>query len=84
MKYIIYFFLWCIGIDYNAENIFTSLNTGKQLVRASVFRGTTYVVHVDNLAMILGATGPISEENSRKHPDLKNLDALLPTTKCPV
>ena len=68
-----YLSAWARIGDYNAENIFTSLNTGKQLVRASVFRGTTYVVHLDNLAMILGATGPISEENSRKHPDLKKM-----------
>lgn len=68
-----YLSAWARIGDYDAEKIFNSLNTGKQLVRVSVFRGTTYVVHVDNLDMILGATGPLSEENTRKHPDLKKM-----------
>ncbi|MGD2072996.1 MAG: crosslink repair DNA glycosylase YcaQ family protein, partial [Candidatus Thorarchaeota archaeon] len=49
------------------------LNTGDQLVRVSAFRGTAYVVHINNLGMILGAIGPVLEVNYRKHPNLKKL-----------
>jgi hypothetical protein len=68
-----YLSAWARIGDYQTNEIFTALNTGKQLVRVSAFRGTAYVVHVDNLEVILGATGPLSETNAKKHPELKKM-----------
>jgi hypothetical protein len=68
-----YLSAWARIGDYDASVIFNSLNTGNQLVRLSAFRGTAYVVHVDNLEMILGAIGPFAEANAKMHPYLKKM-----------
>jgi hypothetical protein len=68
-----YLSVWVRIGDYDVSKIFNSLNTGKQLVRVSAFRGTAYVIHVDNLELILGAIGPLAETNAKMHPEMKKM-----------
>ena len=41
--------------DYNPKIIFEALNSGKRLARINAFRSTNFVVHTENLALILKA-----------------------------
>lgn len=41
--------------DYDPKTIFEAINTGKGLARINAFRSTNFVVHSDNLALILKA-----------------------------
>jgi len=44
--------------DFDAKDMFESLDNGRKLVRTHAFRTTIHVMHIDNLSMIISATGP--------------------------
>ena len=53
-----YLSVWARIGDYDAKSVFESINSGKTLVRTHAFRTTVHLVHLDNLSLILSATGP--------------------------
>ncbi len=53
-----YFSVWARIGDFDTKRMFESINNGKKLVRTHAFRTTLHVVHIDNLSMIISATGP--------------------------
>ncbi|MGY5881270.1 MAG: winged helix DNA-binding domain-containing protein [Candidatus Thorarchaeota archaeon] len=53
-----YFSTWARIGDFDAKDMFESLDNGRNLVRTHAFRTTIHVMHVDNLSMIISATGP--------------------------
>ncbi|MFW9957872.1 MAG: winged helix DNA-binding domain-containing protein [Candidatus Odinarchaeota archaeon] len=60
-----YFSVWARIGDYDVEKMFESINSGMKLVRTHAFRTTLHVIHVDNLPLILAATGPALFRASR-------------------
>ncbi|MFX0209871.1 MAG: DNA glycosylase AlkZ-like family protein, partial [Candidatus Hodarchaeota archaeon] len=69
-----YLSVWARIGNYNAQEMFQALNSGDRLVRANAFRGTVFVIHVNNLAMILAATGPRLYNYIRRDPNLKDIN----------
>ena len=53
-----YLSAWARLGDYDAKAVFESIDNGRELVRTHAFRTTLHVMHVDNLSLILSATGP--------------------------
>ena len=53
-----YLSVWARLGDYDAKRIFESIDNGRSLIRTHAFRTTLHVMHIDNLSMILSATGP--------------------------
>lgn len=53
-----YFSTWARIGDFDAKDMFESLDNGRKLVRTHAFRTTIHVMHVDNLSLIISATGP--------------------------
>ena len=53
-----YFSAWARLGDFDAKDMFESIDSGRKLVRTHAFRTTIHVMHIDNLSMILSATGP--------------------------
>ncbi|MHA2322330.1 MAG: winged helix DNA-binding domain-containing protein [Candidatus Thorarchaeota archaeon] len=53
-----YLSVWARLGDYDAKKVFDSIDNGRDLVRTHAFRTTIHVMHIDNLSMILSATGP--------------------------
>jgi predicted transcriptional regulator len=53
-----YLSVWARLGDYDAKKVFESIDSGKDIVRTHAFRTTLHVMHIDNLSMILSATGP--------------------------
>ncbi len=53
-----YFSTWARIGDFDAKDMFESLDSGRKLVRTHAFRTTIHVMHIDNLSMIISATGP--------------------------
>ncbi|MHA1136576.1 MAG: winged helix DNA-binding domain-containing protein [Candidatus Thorarchaeota archaeon] len=53
-----YFSTWARIGDFDAKDMFESLDNGRKLVRNHAFRTTIHVMHIDNLSMIISATGP--------------------------
>ena len=53
-----YFSTWARVGDFDAKDMFESLDNGRELVRTHAFRTTIHVMHIDNLSMIISATGP--------------------------
>lgn len=53
-----YFSVWARIGDFDARRMFESINNGERLVRTHAFRTTLHVIHIDNLSMIISATGP--------------------------
>ena len=53
-----YFSIWARIGDFDAKDMFESLDNGRNLVRTHAFRTTIHVMHIDNLSMIISATGP--------------------------
>ena len=53
-----YFSTWARIGDFDAKDMFESLDNGRKLVRTHAFRTTIHVMHIDNLSMIISATGP--------------------------
>jgi len=68
-----YLSVWARIGDYDAEAVFRSLDSGDRIVRLNSFRGTVHVVHVDNLPLLIRATGPFLYKRIRQHPDIKGL-----------
>jgi len=60
-----YFSVWARIGDFDAERMFESINNGRKLVRTHAFRTTLHVIHVENLSLILSATGPSLFKASR-------------------
>jgi hypothetical protein len=60
-----YLSVWARIGNFNAKKMFESINNGKNLVRTHAFRTTLHVIHVDNLSLILNATGPSLYKASR-------------------
>lgn len=53
-----YFSVWSRIGDFDARDMFESIDNGRKLLRTHAFRTTIHVIHIDNLSMIIGATGP--------------------------
>ncbi|TFG32391.1 winged helix DNA-binding domain-containing protein [Candidatus Thorarchaeota archaeon] len=53
-----YFSVWSRIGDFDAKDMYESLDSGRNLVRTHAFRTTIHVMHIDNLSMIINATGP--------------------------
>ena len=53
-----YLSVWARLGDYDAKKIFESIDNGRDLIRTHAFRTTLHVLHIDNLSMIISATGP--------------------------
>jgi hypothetical protein len=68
-----YLSVWARIGNYDAGEIFRSLNCGDHIVRLNAFRTTVHVVHVDNLPLLIRATGPFLYKRIRQHPDIKGL-----------
>jgi hypothetical protein len=62
-----YFSVWARLGDFDAKRMFESINSGRGLVRTHAFRTTLHVMHVDNLSLILSATGPSLYRAARKN-----------------
>jgi hypothetical protein len=59
--------------DYSPDEIFESLNKGDRLVRINAFRGTNFLVHIDNLSFIYKGTAPYLLKRGSKVPPLRGL-----------
>jgi hypothetical protein len=53
-----YLSVWARLGNYDAKNVFESIDNGRKIVRTHAFRTTLHVMHVDNLSLIISATGP--------------------------
>ena len=53
-----YLSVWARLGNYDAGRVFESIDNGRDIIRTHSFRNTVHVMHVDNLSMILSATGP--------------------------
>ena len=53
-----YFSAWARIGNFDAKDMFESIDNGRKLVRTHAFRTTIHVMHIDNLSMIISATGP--------------------------
>ncbi len=68
-----YLSVWARIGDYDAREVFESLNCGRKIVRINAFRNTVHVVHLENLPLIIRATGPSLFRQVRRIPFLRNL-----------
>jgi hypothetical protein len=59
--------------DYNTNDVFQALNKGNELFRINCFRLAVFVVHAENLSMILRSTGQALFNYYRKAPPLRVL-----------
>ncbi len=66
-----YLSVWARIGDYDAERVFTALNTGDRLVRLNSFRRTVHVIHTDNVPLVINAIGPSMFNVIKKNPFLK-------------
>jgi hypothetical protein len=53
-----YLSVWSRIGDYDARKVFEDIDNGRKLIRTHAFRTTIHVMHIDNLSLILSATGP--------------------------
>ncbi len=53
-----YLSVWSRIGSYDANEMFESIDNGRNLVRTHAFRTTIHLMHIDNLSVILSATGP--------------------------
>jgi hypothetical protein len=53
-----YFSVWARIGDYDAKKMFEAIDNGRDIVRTHAFRTTIHVMHIDNIPLILSATGP--------------------------
>ena len=70
-----YLSVWARLGDYDAEKVFKSINSGRELVRTHAFRSTVHLMHIDNLSMILSATGP-ALFNAYRNDKYRKMDQL--------
>ncbi|MHA2426118.1 MAG: DNA glycosylase AlkZ-like family protein, partial [Candidatus Thorarchaeota archaeon] len=68
-----YLSAWARVGDYDASKIFKDVNSGNSLYRRPAFRNTHHLIHIDNLALILGALGPHLTRHMRPAPPIKDL-----------
>ncbi len=68
-----YLSVWARIGDYDAEKVFTSINSGNGYVRRPAFRNTHHVISIENLGVILRALGPQLERSMRAAPPIKDL-----------
>lgn len=68
-----YISVWSRIGDYDAKEVFESLNAGRTVLRRRAFRNTLHVVHIENYGLILGALGPQLEKSMRQAPLIRNL-----------
>ncbi|MFX0087298.1 MAG: DNA glycosylase AlkZ-like family protein [Candidatus Hodarchaeota archaeon] len=69
-----YFSIYARIGDYNPKDLFQALNRGDEIFRINCFRLAVFVVHVENLAMILKSTGKSLYNYYRKAPPLRVLN----------
>ena len=60
-----YLAAWARIGDYDARKVFEDIDNGREIVRTHAFRTTIHVLHLDNLSLILSATGPFLFKASR-------------------
>lgn len=53
-----YLSVWSRIGNYDAKKVFESIDNGREIVRTHAFRTTLHVMHIDNLSMVISATGP--------------------------
>ena len=53
-----YLSVWARIGEYDAEKVFNSIDNGREIIRTHAFRTTLHVMHIDNLSMVISATGP--------------------------
>jgi hypothetical protein len=53
-----YLSVWARIGDYDAGKVFDDIDNGREIIRTHAFRTTIHVMHLDNLSLILSATGP--------------------------
>jgi len=53
-----YLSVWSRLGSYDSKKMFESINNGRDIVRTHAFRTTVHVMHIDNLSLIISATGP--------------------------
>lgn len=53
-----YLSAWARLGDYDVKSVFESIDNGRAIVRTHAFRTTIHVMHVENLSLIISATGP--------------------------
>jgi len=68
-----YLSVWARIGEYDAREVFYSLNSGQKIVRINAFRNTVHIVHLENLPLIIRATGPTLFRQVRRIPFLRNL-----------
>ena len=66
-----YLSAWARIGDYDAHEVFKSLNSGKHLLRTHAFRLTVHVIHQNNFPMIIRAVGSRLYKYYKRHPGLK-------------
>jgi hypothetical protein len=70
-----YLSVWARIGNFDAKNVFESIDNGKHIVRTHAFRTTIHVMHNDNLSLILSATGP-SLFNAYRTDKYRKMDLL--------
>lgn len=68
-----YLSVWARIGDFDAGRVFESINSGKTVVRTHAFRTTVHVIHLDNLSLVLSATGPSLYRRVCKDRELRTL-----------
>jgi hypothetical protein len=53
-----YLSVWSRIGDYDAKKVFEAIDNGREIIRTHAFRTTLHVMHIDNLSLIISATGP--------------------------
>ena len=53
-----YLSVWARLGNYDAKKMFESLDNGRKIVRTHAFRTPLHVIHIENLSLIISATGP--------------------------
>jgi hypothetical protein len=66
-----YLSVWARIGGYDAERVYTALNTGDRLIRLNSFRRTVHVIHTDNVPLVVNATGKNMFNVIKKNPLLK-------------
>lgn len=68
-----YLSAWARLAEFHPEAMFQRLNTGQGLFRVNCLRNTVHVVHQDDLAMVLAATGEAVTQIARRSPGVKEV-----------
>lgn len=60
--------------DFDIKELWNSLNSGKRLMKKNAFRGTLFLISVNNYILIQSAIGKLSYNNLLKAPPIRNLE----------